>query len=75
MKAKRVKGNRLFFKDTESTWDDLESKTKKELVGMLRSNIHYETAEGVILHAPLYAVYLINAFFGSLTHIKEIVKK
>ncbi len=55
--------------------DGLELKRKSDLIKILRSEIKYETAEGVILSAPLYAIYLVNAFFGSLQIIPEHLKK
>ena len=44
--------------------DELEKKTKKELIKILRSDIFYGTTEGIILKCPLYAIYLVYKFFG-----------
>ena len=55
--------------------DHLELKTKTELIEILKSYIKYETLEGTLLSCPLYGIYLAYKFFGSLTVIKEIIKK
>ena len=48
--------------------DGLELKTKKQLIEILRTEIKFDTDTdtGTILKAPLYAIYLVYKFFGSL---------
>lgn len=55
--------------------DGLELKTKKELIEILRTEIKFDTAEGTILKAPLYAIYLVYKFFGSLIVIPKYLSK
>ena len=46
--------------------DGLELKTKKQLIEILRTEIKFDTDTGTILKAPLYAIYLVYKFFGSV---------